>query len=73
MQSMEASGLEMKLKHKLRKSAAAADEEAGVQQYQPAQLERHQHKRKRPEQLGSKVRALCRCAGCGHGQHTPCC
>lgn len=61
---MEASGLEGKLKHKLRKSAAAAaggdaDDEAGNQQYQPAQLERHQHKRKRLGQLGGKVRAPC--------------
>lgn len=76
-QSMEASRLEVKLKHKLRKSAAAAaagrdaDDEAGNQQYQPAQLERHQHKRKRLGQLGGKVRALWGCCQ-WPGQHTTC-
>lgn len=56
LQSMEASGLEMKLKHKLRKSAGADD---GGEQHQPAQLERHQHKRRKLEQQqpqGGKVR-----------------
>lgn len=56
LQSMEASGLEMKLKHKLRKSAGA---DGGGEQYQPAQLERHQHKRRKLEQQqaqGGKVR-----------------
>jgi hypothetical protein len=43
---METSGVELKLKHKLRKSAGADEGE----QYQPAQLERHQHKRKKLEQ-----------------------
>lgn len=45
-QSMEASGLELKLKHTLRKSTGA---DAG-EQYQPAQLDRHTHKRRRHEE-----------------------
>jgi len=43
---MEASGLELKLKHTLRKSTGA---DAG-EQYQPAQLDRHTHKRRRHEE-----------------------
>lgn len=53
LQSMEASGLELKLKHKLRKSAGADEGE----QYQPAQLERHQPKRKKLEQQQVRVGA----------------
>jgi hypothetical protein len=57
LQSMEASGLELKLKHKIRKSAEAN----GQEQYQPAVLDRHQHKRRKQEtQQLVKVRAICR-------------
>lgn len=55
MQSMEASGLELKLKHKIRKSAEAN----GVEEYQPAVLDKHQHKRRKQEQQQLvKVRAV---------------
>jgi hypothetical protein len=54
MQSMEASGLELKLKHKIKKSA----ETNGVEQYQPAMLDKHQPKRRKQEQQQLvKVRA----------------
>ena len=70
LQSMEASGLEMRLKHKLRKSA----EGDGEEQYQPAQLQRHQqHKRAKHEQQqqGNKVMGWFRKGGQGRGDR-PC-
>lgn len=53
---MEASGLELRLKHKLRKSADADGDE---QQYQPAQLLRHQHKRAKHEEQQHSASKVC--------------